>query len=239
MSNEYKKVTGIVLAGGSGTRMHPTRQKLYMKLFDRPILTYTMEAFEKSKADEIILVVSPGEEKFVRDYIVDANGLKKVVSIVAGGEERYSSVYQALQSIEETDYVLIHDGARAFITPKLVNRCIENVMKYKACIAGMPAKDTIKMVGQDQNALRTPPRNSLWIAQTPQCFLFSEIRDAYEAMMAAGDTTMTDDGMVMETYGTRKVRMIKGSYDNIKLTTPDDLILGERILASRRKRRAE
>ena len=128
-NNEHKKVTGIVLAGGSGTRMHPTRQKLYMKLFDRPILTYTLEAFEKSKADEIILVVSSGEEKFVRDYIVDANGLKKVVSIVAGGEERYSSVYQALQSIEETDYVLIHDGARAFITPKLVNRCIENVMK--------------------------------------------------------------------------------------------------------------
>ena len=217
-----EKVTAIVLAAGKGSRMHSEIQKQYMTLLDRPVITYALEAFEKSSVDEIILVVAPGEIEYAQENILDT-----------GGAERYDSVYKALCSMPEEGYVLIHDGARAFITPELIEFCIEQVKKDKSCVMGMPVKDTIKIVDEDRYAVSTPPRSTMWQIQTPQCFVTAEIREAYQKMMEAGDDSVTDDGMVMETYGIRGVRMIKGSYENMKITTPEDMLLGEAILKGR------
>ena len=107
------------------------------------------------------------------------------------------------------------------------------VKKDKSCVMGMPVKDTIKIVDEDRYAVSTPPRSTMWQIQTPQCFVTAEIREAYQKMMEAGDDSVTDDGMVMETYGIRGVRMIKGSYENMKITTPEDMLLGEAILKGR------
>ena len=210
-----EKVTAIVLAAGKGSRMHSEIQKQYMTLLDRPVITYALEAFEKSSVDEIILVVAPGEIEYAQENILDKYDYKKVSGIITGGAERYDSVYKALCSMPEEGYVLIHDGARAFITPELIEFCIEQVKKDKSCVMGMPVKDTIKIVDEDQ------------------CFVTAEIREAYQKMMEAGDDSVTDDGMVMETYGIRGVRMIKGSYENMKITTPEDMLLGEAILKGR------
>ena len=211
-----EKVTAIVLAAGKGSRMHSEIQKQYMTLLDRPVITYALEAFEKSSVDEIILVVAPGEIEYAQENILDRYDYKKVSGIITGGAERYDSVYKALCSMPEEGYVLIHDGARAFITPELIEFCIEQVKKDKSCVMGMPVKDTIKIVDEDRYAVSTPPRSTMWQIQTPQCFVTAEIREAYQKMMEAGDDSVTDDGMVMETYGIRGVRMIKGSYENMK-----------------------
>lgn len=124
-----EKVTAIVLAAGKGSRMHSKIQKQYMTLLDRPVITYALEAFEKSSVDEIILVVAPGEIEYAQKNILDKYDYKKVSGIITGGAERYDSVYKALCSMPEEGYVLIHDGARAFITPELIEFCIEQVKK--------------------------------------------------------------------------------------------------------------
>ena len=218
-----EKVTAVVLAAGKGSRMHSNIQKQYMTLLERPVITYALEAFEDSSVDEVILVVAPGEVEYAQKNILDKYSYKKVKKIVTGGAERYHSVYEALCVIPEENYVLIHDGARAFITPELIEFCIEQVKK------------TIKIVDNNCYAVSTPPRSSMWQIQTPQCFITKEIKEAYRKMMEAKDDSVTDDGMVMETYGIRGVRMIKGSYENIKITTPEDMLLGEAILKSRRQ----
>ena len=203
-----EKVTAVVLAAGKGSRMHSDIQKQYMTLLERPVITYALEAFEDSSVDEVILVVAPGEVEYAQKNILDKYSYKKVK---------------------------IHDGARAFITPELIEFCIEQVKKDKSCVMGMPVKDTIKIVDDNCYAVSTPPRSSMWQIQTPQCFITKEIKEAYRKMMDAKDDSVTDDGMVMETYGIRGVRMIKGSYENIKITTPEDMLLGEAILKSRRQ----
>ena len=147
--------------------------------------------------------------------------------------ERYDSVWEGLKCIKESGYVFIHDGARPCISQKLINDCYEAVVEDGACIAAVPVKDTIKIADSEGYAAKTPDRNTLWQIQTPQCFVTAEIREAYQKMMEAGDDSVTDDGMVMETYGIRGVRMIKGSYENMKITTPEDMLLGEAILKGR------
>ena len=171
--------------------------------------------------------------EYAQENILDKYDYKKVSGIITGGAERYDSVYKALCSMPEEGYVLIHDGARAFITSELIEFCIDQVKKDKSCVMGMPVKDTIKIVDENRYAVSTPPRSTMWQIQTPQCFVTAEIREAYQKMMEAGDDSVTDDGMVMETYGIRGVRMIKGSYENMKITTPEDMLLGEAILKGR------
>ncbi|MDD7114099.1 MAG: 2-C-methyl-D-erythritol 4-phosphate cytidylyltransferase [Lachnospiraceae bacterium] len=227
------KVIAVVLAAGKGSRMHSKIQKQYLELLGRPIITYTLDSFESSHVDEIILVVGPDEIAFAREEIVKKYQYQKVSKVIAGGKERYDSVYLGLCAAEEGEgetCVLIQDGARAFLTPEQVNQSIEAVKEYKACVMAMPVKDTIKMVDDDNFAVDTPDRSRMWQVQTPQCFVLPEIREAYKKMIEAGDNTVTDDAMVMERYGNRRVKMIPGSYDNIKITTPEDLIVGEAIL---------
>jgi 2-C-methyl-D-erythritol 4-phosphate cytidylyltransferase len=157
-----------------------------------------------------------------------------VVKIIEGGKERYDSVFQGLVNAVSAEYVLIHDGARPFITTELINRIIEQVKMSKACIIGMPVKETIKIVDDNGNIISTPNRNTLWAAQTPQAFDYLTIRQAYEKFYQEKDSrnmTVTDDAMLYETYGKLPVKVLPGDYNNIKLTTPEDLILAERILS--------
>ena len=220
----------IVLAAGKGSRMHMDIQKQYATILGKPVIAYTLDAFEASQVDDIILVVGEGEIPFAREQIVDHFGYTKVSQIVTGGKERYESVYKGLCAAKDSTYALIHDGARAFITPELIAQCIRDVIAYDACVMAVPVKDTIKIVDEEQYSVSTPDRKVMWQMQTPQCFRLPEIREAYRRMLESGDNTMTDDAMVMEKYGSRRVKMTMGSYENIKLTTPGDFILGEAIL---------
>lgn len=144
-------------------------------------------------------------------------------------------MYKGLCAAKDSTYALIHDGARAFITPELIAQCIRDVIAYDACVMAVPVKDTIKIVDEEQYSVSTPDRKVMWQMQTPQCFRLPEIREAYRRMLESGDNTMTDDAMVMEKYGSRRVKMTMGSYENIKLTTPGDFILGEAILKNMNK----
>ena len=154
-------------------------------------------------------------------------------AIVAGGKERYHSVFQGLQAVGETDYVLIHDGARPFLTQEIITRCIEGAKEYKACVAGMPAKDTIKLADEDQNIDSTPERSRVWMIQTPQAFEYALIKEAYTILIEQENQgiktsiPVTDDAMVVEYFLNQKVHLVYGSYENIKITTPEDMRIAE------------
>ena len=230
-----KRYTAIVLAAGSGRRMQSDTPKQFMELCGHPLVYYSLYAFEKSPVDDIILVTGKDDVSYCRKEIVEACDFRKVRAVIPGGKERYLSVYEGLKAAAGTDYVLIHDGARPMIDETEIRLSMRAVEEEHACVIGVPVKDTIKIVDDNCYAVSTPPRSSMWQIQTPQCFITKEIKEAYRKMMEAKDDSVTDDGMVMETYGIRGVRMIKGSYENIKITTPEDMLLGEAILKSRRQ----
>ncbi len=212
--------------------------KVYLHLLGKPVVAYSLEAFEKSDIDDVIIVVSAGDEELVKNDIVKAYGFNKVKKVIAGGSERFESVYNgicACDDKEDNHYIFIHDGARPFIQVDQINYCIEEVEKYKACAMAMPVKDTIRVIDGDGFSKTSLNRNELWQMQTPQCFLLSEAKLAFERMMQSGDRDITDDVMVLERYGNRHSKMLECSYDNIKLTTPEDMIIGESILKKYRK----
>lgn len=244
------KKTAIILAGGSGTRMGMEIPKQYIEYKGKPILYYTIKTFEDSIVDEIILVIRKGDYDRCLNQIINKYKFKKVRSIVYGGAERYLSVKAGLdainltnQSVEheaynsinyvannETEYlkqdgiVFIHDGARPCISSRVIERCYENVLKYKACIAAVPVKDTIKVVDKDGFAVTTPDRDTLWQVQTPQVFDVKLIKQAYDNMFSSPvKCNITDDAMIVEKYTDYKVKIVEGSYNNIKITTKEDL----------------
>lgn len=222
---EKQKYTAIVLAAGSGKRMNSKVHKQYLIIQDRPVLYYSLKAFEDSAVDEIVLVVGKGEEKFCRKEIVDKYGISKVKAIVEGGKERYHSVFEGLKQTSDADYVLIHDGARPFVNQDIIRRCMQEVQKYQACVVGMPVKDTIKIADEEGYAKQTPDRRNVWMIQTPQTFSYALIYEAYEEMLKTEDTAITDDAMVLERIKGKKSKLIEGSYRNIKITTPEDLLI--------------
>lgn len=222
---EKQKYTAIVLAAGSGKRMNSKVHKQYLIIQDRPVLYYSLKAFEDSAVDEIVLVVGKGEEKFCRKEIVDKYGISKVKAIVEGGKERYHSVFEGLKQTSDADYVLIHDGARPFVNQDIIRRCKQEVQKYQACVVGMPVKDTIKIADEEGYAKQTPDRKNVWMIQTPQTFSYALIYEAYEEMLKTEDTAITDDAMVLERIKGKKSKLIEGSYRNIKITTPEDLLI--------------
>lgn len=222
---EKQKYTAIVLAAGSGKRMNSKVHKQYLIIQDRPVLYYSLKAFEDSAVDEIVLVVGKGEEKFCRKEIVDKYGISKVKAIVEGGKERYHSVFEGLKQTSDADYVLIHDGARPFVNQDIIRRCMQEVQKYQACVVGMPVKDTIKIADEEGYAKQTPDRKNVWMIQTPQTFSYALIYEAYEEMLKTEDTAITDDAMVLERIKGKKSKLIEGSYHNIKITTPEDLLI--------------
>lgn len=236
------KTTAIVLAAGQGKRMGSHTAKQFLLLDGKPVLYYSLKNFEDSEVDEIILVTGSGMEEFCKKSIIEKYGLKKVTKIVAGGKERYHSVACGLFQVSDScQYVLIHDGARPFATPDIIKRGIEAVGKYNACVIGMPVKDTIKICDEKGFCADTPNRNLVWQIQTPQIFDYSLIRNAYEKLLANEESikqqgiAITDDAMVAELFSDCKIKFIEGSYQNIKLTTPEDLQVAKLFLNNKNK----
>ena len=241
---EKEKCIGIVLAGGSGRRMNSTVPKQYMGICGKPLLWYCLNAFETSDIiDEIILVVGESEIDTVREKVVEQYGFHKVSGIVSGGKERYDSVANGLHYIEDRGlffdaqkYVFIQDGARPFVDEEMLQRLYQDVKKYSACVAAVPSKDTIKISDAEGFVADTPDRSHVWNVQTPQVFEYELIRDAYfsfERDMRADSTQkppITDDASLCELYTNRKVKLTMGGYQNIKITTPDDIPVAEEIL---------
>lgn len=230
---EHKKIVAIILAAGTGKRMQSNIPKQYLVLQDKPILYYTLKTFEESNVDEMILVVGNDEIEHCREEIVDKFNFKKVKKILEGGAERYHSVFNGLNAIDYADYVLIHDGARPFISLEVINRTIEEVGTYNACVVGVPSKDTVKIVNEEGIVTETPNRDKVWSVQTPQAFSYEIIKKAYELLFKSNQENLkiTDDAMVVEYTLNSPVKLVMGEYTNIKITTPDDLIIGQSILS--------
>lgn len=228
------KCTAIVLAAGQGKRMNSKIQKQFLNIQGYPVLYYSLKCFQEcSWMDEIILVTGEGEQEYCREEIVNKYHIDKVSKIVAGGKERYHSVYHGLKACAETDYVFIHDGARPFVSREILDRGLECVQKWEACAAGMPSKDTVKIVNEEGIVKSTPNRNFVWNVQTPQVFGYQLVADAYESALQGDCVGITDDAMVVEQYGNHPVRLYKGSYENIKITTPEDLGVAEVFVRSK------
>ena len=218
------KNVAIVLAAGQGKRMNSKVQKQFLLIKEKPILYYTLCAFENSEIiTDVILVTGKDEIEYCQKEIVEKYGFEKVRKIVAGGKERYHSVHHGIQSIDEAEYVFIHDGARPFVNSEIIARAYETVVAHKACVVGMPVKDTIKIADEDGFAAQTPDRKKVWQVQTPQTFEYHLIKEAYEKLMIEEPEGITDDAMVVETMTNYKVKLVEGSYRNIKITTPEDL----------------
>lgn len=228
-------IGAVILAAGQGKRMQSTVQKQYMMLCGKPLIVYALEAFEKSSVDKIVLVTGMGEEGHVREMIINAYGFSKVSAVVPGGKERYHSVYEGLKQLEDCEYVLIHDGARPLVTEDIIERAAAGARTYRACAVGMPVKDTIKILDADGFAEMTPDRSHLWQIQTPQAFSYELVRTAYDEIMADPQlqSGITDDAMVVESRTDCKVKLIKGSYENLKVTTPEDLLFAEALICGR------
>lgn len=236
MSGKEKNIA-VVLAAGQGKRMHSSIRKQYLLLRDKPVIYYALKAFQDSSfIEEIILVAGKGEEAYCRTEIVERFHFTKVKKIVEGGKERYHSVANALKVTEGTGYVFIHDGARPFLSAEILLRAYDAVKEHHACVVGMPVKDTIKIVDKDCFAENTPNRETLWQVQTPQAFTIALAKEAYESLLIkeeelkAQGIRITDDAMVVETLLRHPVKLVEGSYQNIKITTPEDLQIAETFL---------
>lgn len=227
----------IVLAAGQGKRMGTKIQKQFLEIEGKPVLYYALEAFEASAViDAVVLVVGEGLVEYCQNEIVDKYQFHKVKKIVVGGKERYDSVYFGLRALMELapDYVFIHDGARPFVDDHMLKRAYDEVRKTKACVVGMPVKDTIKVVNENGIVVETPERKSLWQVQTPQVFSYDLIREAYFELIGNKEIHVTDDAMVLETVKGISVKLVEGSYENIKITTPEDLFIAEAFLKKRK-----
>lgn len=229
----------ILLAGGSGKRMGGTVAKQFLELKGRPIISYSLETAEKSEIiDETVLVIRPEDEDYIKTDIIEKYSFGKRITFAYAGRERYESVWNGLKRAYPeaeppvNDFIFIHDGARPFLTEEIIKNCYEGVSGFGACATAVPAKDTIKIVSEDGTITDTPPRNTLRIIQTPQTFRADIIYRAYENLIKNGITTATDDAGAVEMMGEAKVVTVRGDYRNIKVTTPEDMILAEGIAES-------
>lgn len=230
------KSVALIPAAGMGKRMGASINKQYLQLDGMPIVARTISVFEQSPLIDAIYLVIPADEiPYCREHVVEACGFNKVVAIVAGGRERQNSVMNGLNAmrkdVRDDDIVLIHDGIRPLITQELLQKSIYIAMTGDGALVAVPAKDTIKTV-ENGIVTGTPDRDTLWHAQTPQTFRFGVIYAAHQA--AESDNFIgTDDAVLVERTGGR-VRIVHGDYRNIKITTPEDLVLAEAFLASAR-----
>lgn len=226
-----EKVTAIVLAAGQGKRMKSSVSKQYMLLKGKPVLYYSLKAFENSHVTEIIVVVGKEDISYVKEDIVKFYGFRKVTWVVEGGSERYLSVLSGLNAMKDTDYVLVHDGARPLITTNTINTVITEVKEKKACIVGVASKDTVKISTPDGVVASTPDRKQVYMIQTPQAFEYSILREAYDSLASYQGALITDDAMVVEGLNKYPVYLVQGEYTNIKITTPEDMIFAEALLS--------
>jgi 2-C-methyl-D-erythritol 4-phosphate cytidylyltransferase len=224
------RVVALIPAAGQGKRMGGEIPKAFLPLGLFPILAYTLQTFEASpQVDEVLPLVPPGEGVTRAEEIVRRSRLKKVIRILPGGEERQESVYLGLKSIQgKAGWVIIHDGARPFVPPELIERTLAAARQGKAAVAALPAQETVKEVSPVKEILSTMDRRRLWLVQTPQSFEFDLIFRAHREARKEGFLG-TDDSSLVERLGI-SVRVVEGSRFNFKITTPDDLILGEALL---------
>ena len=219
----------VIVAAGTGSRMNMGINKQFIKLEGKEIIAYTIEKFyNNSNIEDIVVFVKEDESEFFKKEILDKYNFKNV-KIAYGGKERQDSVYNGLKLLDEKcDVVLIHDGARPFVSDKIIDKSIEEAKEHKAIVVGVPVKDTIKVIDNDKNIVDTPNRSVLWAVQTPQTFDYNILIDAYKDAFK-NKFYGTDDAMLVERIG-YKVKMLEGSYNNIKITTQEDLNIGSQIL---------
>lgn len=231
-----KKLAAIVLAAGSGKRMGSNTPKQFLEINGKPLLYFCLKVFQDSFIDEIIIVARPSDRDYIKKDIVENFSFGKVTRIVDGGKERFHSVAAGLEAIDDCDYVFIHDGARPFVNENILEDAFETVTRTGSAITAVPSKDTVKIIGADGSVVETPDRNTLFNMQTPQTFEFELIRDCYrklinsEKEISEKNISVTDDAMVMELFSNKKVYVSKGDYKNIKVTTPEDLIIASAYL---------
>lgn len=230
------KTSAVVLAAGQGKRMNSKVQKQYLLIKEKPVLYYALRAFQDSPVEEIILVTGADEVKYCEETFIRKYGLDKITAVVPGGRERYHSVCEGLKKVQG-EYVFIHDGARPFVTGAIIERTFQCVRKEGACVAAVPVKDTVKLADENGYVASTPSRSRLWNIQTPQAFQTDLIRQAYRILLEKEETVLaegiqiTDDAMVVETFTDHPVKLTEGSYQNIKITTPEDLEIAEIFLS--------
>lgn len=223
-------VTAIIVAGGKGKRMGHTLNKQFIKIGNKEILARTIETFQGiDEINEIIVVCSEDEIEYCKENIIVKYNLSKVVKVVVGGIERQDSVRNGLENCNsDTKVVIIHDGARPFVTSDIIKESIKCAAEYGACTAAVPVKDTIKRVGLDKYSIDTPSREGLYAVQTPQAFKYNIILEGHKKAENM-NVAATDDTMLVENMGI-KVKIIDGSNINIKITTREDLIFANAIL---------
>ncbi len=226
-TGSQQRVGAVIVAAGESRRMGGA-DKVLALLGGEPILVRVVDAFQRcNPVDQIVVVLS--EQNLERgQQLVTEQGWSKVSNVCVGGRRRQDSVVAGLRRLSNCDWIIIHDGARPLVTADLINRGLEAAKETGAAVAAVPVTDTIKLVGDDRIVHQTPPRQNLWTVQTPQVFGIKIITEAYSR--ANGD--VTDDASLVEQLGYR-VKIYMGSYDNIKVTTPDDLALAEWMLYRR------
>jgi len=229
------RVVAIIPAAGAGRRMGSVVEKQFLHLRGIPILTYTIKVFDQSPGiDGIVLVVAPQQRQILETEVLGLHPCEKLLSVIDGGHERQDSVANGLRAIPlECEMVAVHDGVRPLVSVDLVEEVLKAAHHYGAAIAAMPAGDTVKQA-ENQKVVATLQRETIWLAQTPQAFHANLLREAYEK--AARDRiVVTDDAALVERIGV-PVHLVHGSTENIKVTTPSDLLLAEAILAGREGR---
>lgn len=228
-----KKNYAIIVAAGKGTRMRSSVNKQFLNIKDKPVLYYPLHTFSNNIfIDGIILVCAKENIDYCRKNIVEKFKINKILKIVPGGDERQDSVLNGLKAVagDECGIVLIHDGARPFVDDDIIENGIKYAREYGASACGILPKDTIKVVNKERFSIDTLDRNTLFCVQTPQCFNYSLIFKSHQKLKRDG-IKVTDDTAVVEYCG-NKVYLYEGSYNNIKITTPEDLILAESIVAN-------
>jgi len=224
------KVSALILSAGQGKRMGGRVSKQLLEIEGRPLLAYTLAKFHEHPLIEDIIVVTRAEEmSYCQEEIIEKYNFTKVKKVVLGGKERQDSVYQGLLALApETKWVVVHDGVRPLVTSEVITRVLNTALAKGSAIAAVPAKDTIKMVSDEQMVLKTLPRQTLWHVQTPQVFKKEILVRAYEEA-SASSLTATDDASLVEHLGV-PVFVVQGDYNNLKITTPEDLIIFREML---------
>lgn len=221
----------VILAAGSGSRMKSSVRKQYLKIADKILVNYSIEAFLQSGMEQIVLVVPENDIDYIKDNILPSYDPKRI-SIISGGITRTDSVENAIRYIEKKNfqYVLIHDGARPFVSQELITRIKTEVIEHQAVIAAVPEKNTIHQIDENGFSKGTIDRNTLWAAQTPQAFAINLMTNAYDLRNKEQEkSAITDDASLIHMYLGIPAKIIMGEENNIKITTPEDLILGEMI----------
>lgn len=238
---EYQETkAAVILAAGSGRRMNAPVAKQFLDLMGSPVFLHSVRIFDKV-ADKIVLVTSPDAVEYCRGLLAEES-LHAQIVVIAGKSERFLSSMEGIKAASDCDLIVIHDAARACVSMEVIKNSIVSAKKYGSGVAAVPLKDTVKVADENGMVLSTPDRSTLRIIQTPQTFKQKVICEAYEHLSNIIETKglqaadpITDDAMVVEQFTDHHVYLSEGSYENIKLTTPEDMTAAQGILSARGK----